>query len=63
MNFKMPHASLAQGLFFDGVPRRRRVLVMTVALIFNSQDRPAACVDDKNVGSLAVYRMKCVVIG
>ncbi len=59
----MLHPGFAQGLFFDGIPRRRRALVVTVALIFNGQNRPAACIDNKNVGALAVDRMKCVLIG
>jgi hypothetical protein len=63
MNFKVPHPGFAQRLFLDGVPGRRRVLVMTAALIFDRQDRPAAAVDDKNVGALAVDRMKRVLIG
>jgi len=63
MKFKMPHPGFAQGLFFDSIPRRRGALVVTVALIFNGQNRPAASIDNKNVGSLAVYRMKCVLIG
>ena len=62
INFKMPHAGFAQRLFFDGIPRRRRLLIMTLALIFDSEDRPTAAVDHKNVGSLAVYRMKCGLI-
>ena len=58
----MPHAGFAQRLFFDGIPRRRHLLIMTLALIFDSQDRPAAAIDNKNVGAFAVYRMKCVLI-
>ena len=59
----MPHPGFAQRLFFDGIPRRRHVLVVAVALIFDGQDRPAAAINNKNVGPLAVDRMKCVRVG
>ncbi len=59
----MLHPGFAQGLFLDGIPSHRCVLVMTFALIFDREDRPTASVDHKNVGSLAVYRMKRILIG
>ena len=62
MHFKILHPGLAQSFFFDGIPRCRRALVMTVALIFDGEDRPAASVDDKNVGPLAVDRTMGVIV-
>lgn len=55
--------ALCSASLLDGIPRRRRVSIVPLALIFDGEDRPAAAVDDENIRALAVDRMERVAIG
>lgn len=61
-NFDIGDTGLSQSLFFHGIPCGSITLIMPIPLIFDSSDRIAKRPDHKDIHSLAVDRVECLLI-
>jgi len=57
-DFYIMNAGLAQSFLLDRISGGRRTLIVPAALIFDSDNRPATLIDNKDVDSLTVDRAK-----
>ena len=59
--FHIRHPRFAQSLLFDSVPSRGCTLIMTVALILDSQAWPSTSINNEDIDALAINGPKRIL--